>query len=158
MTFNELLNEEAETTLFEDRKGRKAKKKEKKNREFEKRNPKELPGRERLISAVANMSGASRSAVASYVYKMYKAWDTGAPEAAWIKAIDKKARALGFNPNNYNDHPQTRGKSAGVSNPGQREYAGRAYFFSALMNGFAKHFNPNIKSLTKNKNKKQEEK
>lgn len=186
MTLEELLNEEKESILseagristlnkrrkkkegngkrkvgpdnaFELSKEAKSKLRKHKDINWKDGDPNWLPGRERLVSAVCNMSGASPSAVRSYITKKFEQWFTHDPEADWIADLEKKARAMDhqkFNPRDYRKSlstPMPRGASAGKE-PG--EHKGRAYFFVGLMNGFANHFKGKSSKKQNSKNKK----
>lgn len=102
--------------------------------------PEFLPGRERLVSAVSNRCGSNPSAVRRYITKMFYKWFDKDPEADWIARAEERAKELGFDPRHYRtsrSQPMPRGKSAGV---GEKERAGRSYFFVTLMNRFSEHF------------------
>lgn len=101
------------------------------------------PGRERLVAAVTrlvrqNGGAIGISEVRDYVYEKYKQWASSSPEAKAILKLEKRAKALGFNPRNYKN--QKPGQSAGKGQKGSPEYSGRAFFFTALMNMFGNHF------------------
>ena len=154
MTLEELLKEAQEDILSEarisslnkKRKRKEGNKKEALKDTFDGNNL--LPGRERLVSAVCRMTGASRPTVRAYINKKFEQWFTHDPEAAWIAKLEKRAREMEtqkFNPRDYRkslSSPMPRGASAGKE-PG--EHKGRAYFFVGLMNGFANHFKGKIK-------------
>lgn len=101
------------------------------------------PGRERLVAAVTRLVRQNGGTVGidevrDYVYEKYKQWASSSPKAKSILKIEKRARSLGFNPRNYKN--QKPGQSAGKGAPGNPEYSGRAFFFTALMNMFGNHF------------------
>lgn len=116
-------------------------------------------GRKRLVSAVYNkvkkMGGkANKEAIRSYVVHMYKLWENRSPKVQWLLDLEDKAGTLGFRPRDYKD--QKPGDSAGKGKKGGPEYEGRAYFFVAVMENFAKHF-MNKYNKKKNKDKIKEE-
>ena len=116
-------------------------------------------GRKRLISAVYNkvkkMGGkTNKEAIKAYVVHMYKLWENRSPKVQWLLDLEDKAGALGFRPRDYKD--QKPGDSAGKGRKGGPEYEGRAYFFVAVMENFAKHF-MNKYNKKKNKDKIKEE-
>lgn len=111
--------------------------------DWEDDDPKFRDGRERLITAVIhivqkNGGALGRQEARDYLFKKYKQWKARSSKAKWIMDLEPKAVELGFNPRDYID--QKPGQSSGVGAPGMKEYEGRAYFFTCLMNGFANHF------------------
>lgn len=116
-------------------------------------------GRERLVTAIYNkvkkMGGkVNKKAIKDYVVHMYKLWESRNPKVQWLLDLEDKASSLGFNPRDYKD--QKPGDSAGKGGKGSPEYNGRAYFFVAVMENFAKHF-MNKYNKKKNKDKIKEE-
>ena len=116
-------------------------------------------GRRRLISAVYNkvkkMGGkVNKEAIKAYIVHMYKLWENRSPKVQWLLDLEDKAGTLGFRPRDYKD--QKPGDSAGKGKKGGPEYEGRAYFFVAVMENFAKHF-MNKYNKKKNKDKIKEE-
>ena len=102
------------------------------------------PGRERTVSAVINLcakKGVSLGPgeVRNYIFSMFKAWEKKNQRADWMLKLEERVKKqFGYNPRKY-AHIK-KGQTAGLSGPGQPEYAGRAYFFTSLINGFANHF------------------
>lgn len=108
--------------------------------DWEDDNPKFRDGRERLVTAVIHIvqkNGGSlgRQEAREYLFKKYKQWKSKSPKVKWILDLEEKAKALGFNPRDYQD--QKPGQSSGK---GSEEYQGRAMFFTRIMNAFANHF------------------
>lgn len=111
------------------------------NRKHQKSGAAKHVGRKRLIAAVATMAAkrsginVSKDQVRVYLSELDKRMRENR-EPYWLKKIVMKAKSLGFDPYGYID--QSQGASSGVSNYGQPEYKGRAYFFVALSNNIAK--------------------
>lgn len=164
MTINEILKEElvlekrkiSPDDRFELSKEAKAKRRKHKDLDWKDNNPNFLPGRERLVSAVCNMTGESPRVVRAYITKKFEQWFKREPEAEWIHELEEKAKKMdpqSFNPRDYRKSlttPQPRGASAGAD---AKEHKGRAYFFVGLMNGFANHFKGKDENKDKRKKK-----
>jgi hypothetical protein len=93
-------------------------------------------GRERIVSAVCNKirkegKFIDRATVRNYVYKLTSAKEQDRPD--WYKKITKKARKLGFDPEDKNDQKN-------ITTKDKDGFEGRKYYFSAMMNAYANHF------------------
>lgn len=101
------------------------------------------PGRERTVAAVRNLckrkgKSVSTGQVRDYIYKKFVQWDNRDKEADWMLRLEKHANDIGYNPRKY-AHAK-KGDTVGLGGKGDPEYEGRAYFFTGLINGFARHF------------------
>ena len=102
------------------------------------------PGRERLVAAIRNLckkkgKSVSTGEVRDYVYQKFVQWDHHEHDAKWIMTLENIVKErFGFDPRKYAHAPK--GATVGLTGKGQPEYRGRAYFFTALINGMANHF------------------
>jgi hypothetical protein len=102
------------------------------------------PGRERTVAAVRNLCAKKGKTISTkqardYIYEKFVEWDNREKGAKWIMNLENYAKKnLGYDPRKY-AHIK-KGDTVGLGGPGDPEYEGRAYFFTALINGFANHF------------------
>lgn len=106
------------------------------------------PGRERLVSALRNKLkkkgvNISRNRLRVFCHEKYKLWKSRDPKVNWILRLEKKAKKLGFDPR-WHD-AMGAGSSRGTK---KSEYAGRAYFFVGLMNGYIRELTAKKKKLS----------
>lgn len=93
-------------------------------------------GRERIVSAVCNRIRASgsyidRDTVRNYLEEVFSKKAEDRPD--WVKKAAKRARDLGYNPDNTNDQKK-------INKENKKGYKGRVVYFSALINGTTNHF------------------
>jgi len=101
-------------------------------------------GRERTVAAVRNLCKAKGKSITTgqardYIYKCFVQWENREKSAKWILHLeDVVKKKFGYDPRKYAHI--NKGDTVGLGGKGDPEYKGRAYFFTALINGFANHF------------------